>query len=125
MPLRKRCGAAWRAAVPLHYARFLTDGTVFEIYPARPGRETGAFRLGLAITGAAATPRSPLDATNLQTPTVGPSPSTPPDQESIATQVFGVEVGLSRENPLRASFRCGRSSACRQPGSGSGSSACG
>ncbi|MFK4221641.1 hypothetical protein [Streptomyces sp. NPDC019890] len=56
MPLRKRCGAAWRAAVLLHYAAFLTDGTVFEIHPARPGRETGAFRLGLAITGAAATP---------------------------------------------------------------------
>ena len=41
---------------PRHYAATLADGTVFEIYPARPGRETGALRLGLTITGAAATP---------------------------------------------------------------------
>ena len=41
---------------PRHYAATLTDGAVFEIYPARPGRETGILRLGLAIIGAAATP---------------------------------------------------------------------
>ncbi|MGW1993763.1 glyoxalase/bleomycin resistance/dioxygenase family protein [Embleya sp. NPDC001921] len=41
---------------PRHYAATLADGTVFEIYPARPGRETGALRLGLAVTGATATP---------------------------------------------------------------------
>jgi hypothetical protein len=41
---------------PRHYAALLADGTVFEIYPARPGRETGILRLGLAITGASATP---------------------------------------------------------------------
>jgi catechol 2,3-dioxygenase-like lactoylglutathione lyase family enzyme len=41
---------------PRHYAAVLADGLVFEIYPARPERQTGALRLGLAITGAAATP---------------------------------------------------------------------
>jgi catechol 2,3-dioxygenase-like lactoylglutathione lyase family enzyme len=41
---------------PRHYAAVLADGAVFEIYPARPGRETGILRLGLAIVGAAATP---------------------------------------------------------------------
>jgi len=41
---------------PRHYAATLADGSVFEIYPARPGHETGTLRLGLTITGAAATP---------------------------------------------------------------------
>lgn len=41
---------------PQHYAAVLTDGTVFELYPARPGRQTDALRLGLAIDGRAATP---------------------------------------------------------------------
>ncbi|MET8681764.1 glyoxalase/bleomycin resistance/dioxygenase family protein [Streptomyces sp. NPDC004647] len=41
---------------PRHYAANFVDGAVFEIYPARPGRETGILRLGLAITGAAAAP---------------------------------------------------------------------
>ena len=41
---------------PRHYAATLTDGAVFEIYPSRPRRETGVLRLGLAVTGAAATP---------------------------------------------------------------------
>jgi len=41
---------------PRHYAAILTDGTVFEIYPARPDRQTGALRLGLAINGDTATP---------------------------------------------------------------------
>jgi catechol 2,3-dioxygenase-like lactoylglutathione lyase family enzyme len=41
---------------PRHYAAVLADGAVFELYPARPDRESGALRLGFAITGAAATP---------------------------------------------------------------------
>jgi catechol 2,3-dioxygenase-like lactoylglutathione lyase family enzyme len=41
---------------PRHYAAILTDGAVFEIYPARPDRQTGALRLGLALNGATATP---------------------------------------------------------------------
>lgn len=41
---------------PRHYAAVLADGAVFEIYPARPERQTGALRLGVAIIGAAATP---------------------------------------------------------------------
>lgn len=41
---------------PQHYAAVLTNGTVFEIYPARPDRQTGALRLGLAINAATATP---------------------------------------------------------------------
>ncbi|TDU03280.1 hypothetical protein EDD99_1699 [Streptomyces sp. 846.5] len=41
---------------PRHYAATLADGAVFEIYPARPGRETGILRLGLAIIGATAKP---------------------------------------------------------------------
>jgi catechol 2,3-dioxygenase-like lactoylglutathione lyase family enzyme len=41
---------------PEHYAAVLVDGTVFEIYPARPERETGALRLGLAVNGTTATP---------------------------------------------------------------------
>jgi catechol 2,3-dioxygenase-like lactoylglutathione lyase family enzyme len=45
---------------PRHHAAVLADGTVLELYPARPGRLTGALRLGLAVDGAAADP--PLDA---------------------------------------------------------------
>ena len=45
---------------PEHYAAVLADGTVFELYPARAGRQTDMLRLGLAIDGAAATP--PLTA---------------------------------------------------------------
>ncbi|MFE6834875.1 glyoxalase/bleomycin resistance/dioxygenase family protein [Streptomyces sp. NPDC057705] len=41
---------------PRHYAATLADGAVLEIYPARSDRETGALRLGLTLTGAAATP---------------------------------------------------------------------
>jgi catechol 2,3-dioxygenase-like lactoylglutathione lyase family enzyme len=41
---------------PHHYAAVLADGAVFEIYPARPDRQTGALRLGLAVTGSATTP---------------------------------------------------------------------
>jgi hypothetical protein len=41
---------------PRHYAAVLADGAVFEIYPARPDRETGALRLGLTVNGATATP---------------------------------------------------------------------
>ena len=41
---------------PRHYAATLADGSVFEIYPARPGRETGTLRLGLTISGATAIP---------------------------------------------------------------------
>lgn len=41
---------------PRHYAAVIADGTVFEIYPARPGRESGILRLGLTLAGANATP---------------------------------------------------------------------
>lgn len=41
---------------PRHHAAVLTGGTVFEIYPARPDKQTGDLRLGLAIDGATATP---------------------------------------------------------------------
>jgi catechol 2,3-dioxygenase-like lactoylglutathione lyase family enzyme len=41
---------------PEHYAAVLADGVVFELYPARPDRESGALRLGFTVTGAAATP---------------------------------------------------------------------
>jgi catechol 2,3-dioxygenase-like lactoylglutathione lyase family enzyme len=41
---------------PKHYAAVLADGAVFELYPARPDRESGTLRLGFAITGATATP---------------------------------------------------------------------
>jgi hypothetical protein len=41
---------------PEHYAAVLADGTVFELYPARPGRQTDILRLGLAIDGSAAMP---------------------------------------------------------------------
>ena len=41
---------------PGHYAAVLADGTVFELYPAGPDRESGAVRLGFTITGATATP---------------------------------------------------------------------
>ncbi|WP_037604108.1 VOC family protein [Streptacidiphilus rugosus] len=41
---------------PVHYAAVFPDGMVFELYPARQGRETSALRLGLAIDGATATP---------------------------------------------------------------------
>ena len=40
---------------PRHYAATLANGTVFEIYPARSGHETGALRLGLTVVGIAAT----------------------------------------------------------------------
>ncbi|KQV13652.1 hypothetical protein [Kitasatospora sp. Root107] len=36
---------------PEHYAAVLPDGTVLELYPARPGRRTHALRLGLAVPG--------------------------------------------------------------------------
>jgi catechol 2,3-dioxygenase-like lactoylglutathione lyase family enzyme len=41
---------------PRHYAAVLADGTVLELYPARPGRRTEALRLGLAVAAAAADP---------------------------------------------------------------------
>ena len=41
---------------PEHYAAVLTDGTVFELYPARAGRQTNALRLGLAVEASAAVP---------------------------------------------------------------------
>ena len=44
---------------PRHYAAVLADGTVFELYPATPDRESGTLRLGFTITGACAIP--PLD----------------------------------------------------------------
>lgn len=44
---------------PEHFAAVLADGTVFELYPSTPGRQTNTLRLGLAIEGNAASP--PLD----------------------------------------------------------------
>jgi catechol 2,3-dioxygenase-like lactoylglutathione lyase family enzyme len=41
---------------PEHYAAVLPDGAVFELYPARPGRQTDILRLGLAVPGDAAVP---------------------------------------------------------------------
>ncbi|GAA4582925.1 glyoxalase/bleomycin resistance/extradiol dioxygenase family protein [Planotetraspora phitsanulokensis] len=41
---------------PEHYASTFPDGAVFEIYPAKPGRETGALRLGFAVEGTAVRP---------------------------------------------------------------------
>ncbi|MER5961433.1 glyoxalase/bleomycin resistance/dioxygenase family protein [Streptomyces sp. NPDC002057] len=42
---------------PEHYAAVLPNGMVFELYPARPGRQTDALRLGLAVDGSTATPQ--------------------------------------------------------------------
>jgi catechol 2,3-dioxygenase-like lactoylglutathione lyase family enzyme len=41
---------------PRHYAAVLADATVFELYPARPDRESGTLRLGFTVVGATATP---------------------------------------------------------------------
>ncbi|MDX3637914.1 glyoxalase/bleomycin resistance/dioxygenase family protein [Streptomyces sp. MB09-02B] len=41
---------------PEHHAAVLGDGTVFELYPARPDRRTDALRLGLAVPGVRADP---------------------------------------------------------------------
>lgn len=41
---------------PRHYAAVLADGSVFEIYPARPDRRTGDLRLGLAVNGSTTAP---------------------------------------------------------------------
>nr|WP_306313054.1 glyoxalase/bleomycin resistance/dioxygenase family protein [Streptomyces hydrogenans] len=41
---------------PEHYAAALLNGMVFELYPARPGRQTDALRLGLAVDGSTANP---------------------------------------------------------------------
>jgi catechol 2,3-dioxygenase-like lactoylglutathione lyase family enzyme len=41
---------------PKHYAAVLADSMVFELYPARPDRESGPVRLGFTLTGTAATP---------------------------------------------------------------------
>lgn len=41
---------------PEHYAAVLVDGTVFELYPARPGWQTDRLRLGLGIQGSVAVP---------------------------------------------------------------------
>ncbi|MFE7760451.1 glyoxalase/bleomycin resistance/dioxygenase family protein [Streptomyces sp. NPDC057438] len=39
---------------PAHHAAVLGDGVVLELYPARPGRQTDAPRLGLARSGCSA-----------------------------------------------------------------------
>ncbi|REE97731.1 glyoxalase/bleomycin resistance/dioxygenase family protein [Thermomonospora umbrina] len=44
-------------AGPAHYAAVLSDGAVFEIYPATAERRTGALRLGFAVDATATTPR--------------------------------------------------------------------
>ncbi|MFJ8017002.1 glyoxalase/bleomycin resistance/dioxygenase family protein [Streptomyces sp. NPDC096339] len=41
---------------PEHYAAVLPGGMVFELYPARQGRQTDILRLGLAVDGATVTP---------------------------------------------------------------------
>ncbi|MFM9475771.1 hypothetical protein [Streptomyces scabiei] len=41
---------------PAHHAAVLDDGVVFELYPARPGRQTDALRLGLRVDGTKSTP---------------------------------------------------------------------
>jgi hypothetical protein len=41
---------------PGHYAAVLAGDTVFELYPAGPGRQTDMLRLGLAVDGATADP---------------------------------------------------------------------
>jgi len=41
---------------PRHYAAVLVGGTVFELYPGRSDRQTGALRLGFTINGVLATP---------------------------------------------------------------------
>jgi hypothetical protein len=41
---------------PAHYTAVLAGGTVLEIYPARPDRETGDLRLGFAVDSATTTP---------------------------------------------------------------------
>jgi catechol 2,3-dioxygenase-like lactoylglutathione lyase family enzyme len=41
---------------PQHYAAVFIDGAVFELYPARSDRQTGALRLGLAIDGTTTSP---------------------------------------------------------------------
>ena len=41
---------------PAHYAAVIADGTVFELYPSRPGRQVSSLRLGIAIEGSAASP---------------------------------------------------------------------
>jgi catechol 2,3-dioxygenase-like lactoylglutathione lyase family enzyme len=43
-------------AGPAHFAAELGGGLVLELYPARPGRETGALRLGLSTTTARGSP---------------------------------------------------------------------
>ncbi|MFM9594877.1 glyoxalase/bleomycin resistance/dioxygenase family protein [Streptomyces scabiei] len=44
---------------PAHYAAVLGDGVVFELYPARPDRQTDALRLGLRVDGTKSTPPLP------------------------------------------------------------------
>ncbi|SDH88882.1 hypothetical protein SAMN05421505_12568 [Sinosporangium album] len=39
----------WHGDGPVHYAAVLSDGSVFELYPAEPGRETGAVRMGFTV----------------------------------------------------------------------------
>lgn len=41
---------------PEHYAAMLADGTVFELYPDRSDRRTGALRVGLVVEGASVRP---------------------------------------------------------------------
>lgn len=45
---------------PEHHAAVLSDGTVFELYPARPGRRTDGLRLGLSLTVDGTTTNSDL-----------------------------------------------------------------
>ncbi|MFE5328681.1 VOC family protein [Embleya sp. NPDC056575] len=42
---------------PEHYAATLDDGTVMELYPARPDRMTGYLRIGLVLAADSPLPR--------------------------------------------------------------------
>ncbi|MFF5638197.1 glyoxalase/bleomycin resistance/dioxygenase family protein [Streptomyces sp. NPDC012825] len=48
--------AEWHGQGPEHYAAVLPNGMVFELYPARPERQTDILCLGLAVDGSTATP---------------------------------------------------------------------
>lgn len=64
---------------PEHYAAELADGTVLELYPARPGHRTDALRLGLAVDGSAARPPLPP----------GRHQRVDPDGRAVEIEAFG------------------------------------
>ncbi|CAM5345302.1 hypothetical protein SAVIM338S_01123 [Streptomyces avidinii] len=64
---------------PEHYAAVLADGTVLELYPARPGRRTDVLRLGLAVDGSVVRPALG----------VGRHRRVDPDGRTVEIDVFG------------------------------------